>query len=58
MEERRGAEDTVCTVIRREKVQCVSVKDDGLHVGHGFLCVCTCVCPLHCYVHKVSMAVN
>lgn len=54
MEEGRGAEDMVCPVIHREKVQCVSVKDDGLHVGHGFVCVC----HLHCYVHKVSMAVN
>lgn len=43
----------------------MSVEDDGLHRGQGFMCVCLyeCVCvwvrspPLCHYVHSVSMAV-
>lgn len=54
----------MCSVVRRDKELCVSVEDDGLHGGHGFMCVfghvSVCVWPplLCCYVQRESMAVN
>lgn len=33
----------VCSVVRRDKDLCVSVEDDGLHGGQGFVCACLCL---------------